>query len=146
LRRCNSSDVARLDLEPGRLDDLRGELGEDLIEAAVRVGELGGFLRCDGQIDPAEPTEERGEEALAQQVERGGPVLLAGDRELVEVTARLAVGKDERGRELRRTGIDGTAGLPRQCSAIVVAVRRLRGIDAGTLCADQSHELVPCRA
>src|SRR5690348_13666268 len=120
-------DVARFDLQPRRLDDLTGELGEELVETTVGLGELGRLLRRDREVDAAQTAEERGEESLPQQIEGGRPVLLAGDGELVKVTAGLTVRKDERRWEVCRPGVDWAAGPPGQCRAVVVAVGRLRG-------------------
>ncbi len=94
-------DRGRLGLELGRLEDLAGQLGKQLVQAAVGIGEPGRLLGGDGEIDAPEPTEERCEEALFEQIESGGPVLLTADGELVEVAAGLAVGKDERRRKQR---------------------------------------------
>src|SRR5262249_1187 len=111
-------DLARLDLQLWCFQRSRRQLGEQLIEPAVDVRKLGGFLSGHRQIDAPHAAEERTQIALPQEVDRGRPVVLAGYRELIEVAAGQSVGKDELIRKWRSPGIDRFAGPARQSDPI----------------------------
>ena len=87
--------LGRLHPELGRVQDLGRQLGQQSIEAAVDVGKTGRFLGGHGQVGAADACEKAGQKALLEEIDGSGPVLLAGDGELVEVAAGLAGGKDE---------------------------------------------------
>src|SRR5438128_9762124 len=83
------TDHARLDLDLGTLQDVGGELGQELVEAAVGVGIIGGFVGGHGEVCPAQAAEKTREKALLEKVDGGFPVGLAGRGQLIEITANL---------------------------------------------------------
>src|SRR5262249_17025913 len=81
------------------------------------------------------------EMALAEEVAGGGPFLLAGQDQLIEIPAGVAVGKDKRTGENRAADGDGAAASAgaAQRDAIEIAVGRVGRIGAGAFAAGQDH-------
>src|SRR5262249_28458273 len=130
-------DLAGRGLYFRRLQGLRRELGQELVEAAIDVGELGGLLGGHGQIDAPHAAEERTEKPLLEQRYGGRPVLLAGESELIEVAAGQAVGEDELVGKESGAGIEGSAAPARESGAVMITVGCLGRINARTLRTDQ---------
>ena len=86
-------DVLRLDVEFRFAERFAGQLVEELIEAAIMVGEFGRFLRGQRKVDAAQTAEKGFEITLFQQVTGGVPFLDAGQGQLVEIAAGRPVGK-----------------------------------------------------
>src|SRR5262245_59003009 len=125
------------------LKGVGGQLGKELVEAAVVIGEAPGLVGCQGEVGPSQPAEERAEKALLKQAARRVPLLLAAEGQLVKAAAGAPGGKDEPDRIRLRADGDGTAGpaVTVERNPVEVTVDRLVRIDARTLGAGVSHDL-----
>src|SRR5262249_2419420 len=88
-------ELGGIDLELWFLDVAGGELCEELSETAVLIGILCCLARGHSKVGAADAAEEFFQGALFDQVEGLGPILLAGHRQLVEVTT-LGPGREHK--------------------------------------------------
>ena len=136
-------DLLRIDADLRVLQDVRRQLVEQLIEPAVEIAELLGFVRRPRKVSPAHAAEKRAEKALREQLLRGIPVFLTGGRQLIETARGTARREYEGVGELLRANGDRprpASGMPVEGETVVIAVDRLVGVGARTFDAGERHD------
>src|SRR6185437_3555569 len=125
-------------------ENIGGQFLQQLIESAIGIGEFGGFLGGEGEIDAAESAEEISQVALREKIASGGPFFLTGQGQLVEAVALPTAREDEGIRERLRADSDGAAipGMTTKDEAIKVAIDGIGRIGPRTFAACLNHDTV----
>ena len=131
------TDLARLDAELGGVQNLAGQPGQELIQAAVAIGKVGGDAGRLSQIDPPQAAEETFQVAFFQKLPGPGPIFIAGDGQFIEVAAGTTRGEHKGTGEGSIAGRDraAIAGVMAEDAAVIEAVTGVLRIDARTLAA-----------
>src|SRR5262249_2858741 len=138
------ADLARLGDERGGRQGLVRHLSEEAVEAPVGIRIAGAFLGRLGKVGAADAPEKSGEVALAQQVDRRGPVVDAGQGQLVEGLAGDPRGKNERRGKGSTAGIEAVRAASAKRCSVPIAVERLGRVDPRTRGAGRwRHHTIP---
>lgn len=130
-------DFRRLHPELWWLQSAAGQLVQELIQAPLAVGMPCGLPGSQGQVGPTEAPQKPFQSPLMEQVAGLGPVLLAGQGQLVEAAARSAGWEYEWSVEPLAADRDRSASvrLAVQRTAVVPAEGGLSRVETGTTAA-----------